>query len=62
MVKARFKVTVEKVTRESHQLIFEGENIMEVFDEVRLLAERRNQNTNNGKYYVTKIEEERETK
>jgi len=62
MVKSRYKVTVEKVTRESYQMLLEGENIMEVFDEVRLLAERRNQRATNGQYHVTKIEEERETK
>jgi len=63
MRRERFTVTIEKVTRETHVVVLEGDSLMEAFDEARQLVEKRNEKQKNGKYFVTKIEsEERETK
>lgn len=57
----RYRVTIEKVTREIHEVVFDGDELMEVFDEARHLVSQRNKSDFFGQYYVSKIQEEPES-
>lgn len=52
----KFVVVIEQVKREQHEIELEADHIMEAFDQVRAMTEKRNQ-TNKFKYYITKINE-----
>jgi len=56
MAVARYKVTIEKVTRESYEMVLEAETVMAALDEARHLVANRNRNLRDGKFHVTKIE------
>lgn len=56
----KFKITVEHIIREEHEMIFEDENIMQAFDKARELVVARNKTVRAGKFFVTKISEVKE--
>lgn len=56
----KYKITIVRLIREEHEITLEGETIMSAFDEARRLADVRNKTITNGKYYVTKIKEDKD--
>ena len=55
-IMAKFKVIVEKIITEQHEMVLEGESAMIVFDEALRLVESRNKNIGYEQFHVKKIE------
>jgi hypothetical protein len=57
---ANFKITIQRVVREDYEVEIEADDIMLAFDMATSMVAKRNERTNNGKFYVTKIETSQE--
>ena len=55
----KFKVTIERLTKDTYEMIIEDDTIMGAFDQARHLTKIRTHNEQD-RYFVTKIEEKKE--
>lgn len=56
----RYKITVEHVIKEEHDMILEDETIMQAFDQARELVDARNKTVKAGRFHIMKISEVKE--
>lgn len=56
----KYKITVEHLAREEHEMILEDETIMQAFDKACELVTARNKTVKSGRFFVTKISEVKE--
>jgi len=56
----KYKITVEHIIKEEHEMVFEDESIMQAFDKARELVAARNKTVKSGRFFITKISEVKE--
>jgi hypothetical protein len=54
----KFKVIIKHIIEENHEMILEGDSIVDALDEARRLAALRNETNKHGTFHLTKIETE----
>jgi uncharacterized protein YktA (UPF0223 family) len=50
-------ITIKRVLEEEYEMVLENETTMGAFDEARKLVAARNEKTNIGRFFITKITE-----
>lgn len=52
----KYKITVQQIIREDHEMILEGKSLMATFDEALRLIASRNKIITRGQFHIKKIE------
>ena len=52
----KFKVTIERIIREEHEMLLDGESITDALDEARQIVTARNEKNKIGQFFIAKIE------
>jgi hypothetical protein len=57
----KFKITIERVEKETYDLNLEGDDVLSTLDAARAMVKARNEVSTNGVYSVIKIETVKES-
>lgn len=56
----KYKIIIKRVLEEEYEMTLDNETLMGAFDEARELVTARNVTSHIGRFFVTKIEEEKD--
>ncbi len=51
----KYKITIKRVLEEEYEMVLDNESVMGAFDEARKLVAARNEKTNIGRFFITKV-------
>jgi hypothetical protein len=57
----KFRITIQRVEKETYTMELEGDDAMKAFDEARAMVKARNEASTSGIYSVIKIEDVKES-